>query len=731
MKARPSRLWFPAAALAVAAIYFASDDRIVRFVVICLGVVLAVVSARSRERSERDRARMALLADAARISDAPTLQGALDRLADVTVPALAERVWVDLAEGGGERRRVLERGPEGAGERVTIALRIRDEELGELGLEGRGYGRDDRAFLEVLAGRVALALGNVRLLDELSQTRERLDRILGALAEAVTVNDGQGRTIYANEAACELLGVRVAPDDPPAPGQLAARFIITHEDGSPVRIEEFPGRRLMAGEPDPPPMLTRSVRRDTGREYWLLTKARLLHDADGAPLAVNVIEDVTDAKESELRQRFLDEAGQVLASSLDYEHALQRVAELAVPWLADWCAVDLVAEDRSPLRVAVAHADPDKLAFAHELTRRYPPDPDAETGVAAVIRTGKGELYPEIPDELVAQAARDDDHLRLIREIGMRAAMAVPMTAADEVLGAMTFVSAESERTFDEDDFAFAQDLARRAAVAVQNGRRYAEQVRVAQTLQRSLLPDKLPIVPGWEAGASYESGDERAEVGGDFYDVVPTRDGHLVFLGDVTGKGVEAAALTALVRHAAQTAARFDRRPSTLLGVINTLLGEQPRLSPVSLVCALIEPRDGAAAVTVASAGHPLPLLYRVGEPPREIGRHDVLLGVVAQETFAEEALEIEPGDVLLFYTDGVVDAPGADGRFGEERLLAAVEAGPHDPAGLLDAIEAELRRFSEAPGADDRAMLALRYTGEREPAGTPAGSPLAGARG
>jgi serine phosphatase RsbU (regulator of sigma subunit) len=295
----------------------------------------------------------------------------------------------------------------------------------------------------------------------------------------------------------------------------------------------------------------------------------------------------------------------------------------------------------------------------------------------------------------------------------------------------MTFVSAESERTFGEDDFAFAQDLARRAAVAVQNGRRYAEQLRVAETLQRSLLPDQLPVVPGWEAGASYAAGDERAQVGGDFYDVVPTAGGHLVFLGDVTGKGIEAAALTALVRHSAQTAARFDRRPSSLLAVLNAMLREQPRLSPVSVVCALIEPRGGAASVTVASAGHPLPLLKRAGEPPREVGCHDVLLGVVAQDAFAEATLEVKPGDALLFYTDGVVDAPGATGRFGEERLLAAIDAAPPDPTGLLHAIESALRAFVEGRGADDRAMLALRYTAARAAKEGDPGSPLARAGG
>jgi PAS domain S-box-containing protein len=708
--------------------YAFSADHFVRITIVASGAALATVSARHRRSAEEEQARMALLAALARITDAPTLSAVLARLGDVTVPAVARACWVDLAEPDGSRRRVLTRGPVDRGETVVVPLRIRDRELGELGFVGARPDHGGRAFLDVMAGRVALGLGNARLLDELSRTRERLDRILGSLAEAVTVHDADGRTVYANEAARALLGLDRDEPLPAAAGVLASRFIVTREDGTPVRIEEFPGRRLIAGEADPSPMLTRSVRRDTGREHWLLTKATLLHDDEGAPLAVNVIEDVTDAKEAELRQRFLDEAGQVLAASLDYGPALQRVAELSVPWLADWCGVDLAGE-RGIERVAVAHAEPAKLALAHELSARYPPDADAETGVPAVLRSGEGERYDHIPEELLVAAARDEEHLRLIREIGMRAAMVLPMTAGDEVVGAFTFVSAESGRTFDDDDFAFAQDLARRAATAVQNGRRYAEQVRVAQTLQRSLLPERLPQVPGWRAGASYEAGDVRAEVGGDFYDVVPTDGGHLVVLGDVTGKGVEAAALTALVRHSAQMAARFAHRPGALLRLVNDVLREQPQLAPVSVVCALIEQGERSPCVTLASAGHPLPLLKRAGGPAREIGRHGILLGIVDRGDFAETTVEVEVGDVLLFYTDGVTDAPGADGRFGEVRLREQVAGAPDDPVALLDTLEAALRDFVTGAAADDRAMLALRYDGPRAGAGAGAGAPSRGA--
>ena len=423
----------------------------------------------------------------------------------------------------------------------------------------------------------------------------------------------------------------------------------------------------------------------------------------------------TDAKDAELRERFLAEAGQLLASSLDYEQTLERVARMIVPRLADWCGIDMVDEDGDIHQVAVAHVDPDKVEMAHEMRRRYPPDMTSSTGLAAIARGGRAELYAEIPDELIEAAARDEDHLRLIREIGMRSAMAVPMRIGDETLGVITLVSAESGRRFDEDDLVFAQDLALRAATAIQNSRLYAVQERVAHTLQASLLPERLPELPGWEARAVYQAGERDADVGGDFYDILPVETGHLVVLGDVTGKGIEAAALTSLVRHSGRMAARFDPRPSHVLALIDEVLREQPRLSLVSAVCALVETDAGGTRLTVASGGHPLPLRRRRGEPPAPIGDHGVLLGVGPDGEWEETTVEIAPGDMLLFYTDGVTETPGPDSaRFGEVRLVDAMERAAEGAEALLEEIDRSLRAFQSGAAVDDRAMVAMRFHGQ-----------------
>jgi PAS domain S-box-containing protein len=576
------------------------------------------------------------------------------------------------------------------------------------------------AALAVVAARAreratALAGTNEQLATELRGTEARLDGILGSLGEAVTVHDEQGKTVYVNDAAVELLGATSVEEVLAAePGDLAGRFHITREDGSPVQLGDLPGRRLVAGE-EGASLLTRSVRRDTGEALWLLTKATLYTDPSGERLAINIIEDVTEAKDAELRQRFLAEAGQLLGTSLDYEQTLERVARMIVPGLADWCGIEMVDEQGESHQVAVAHVDPEKVQMAHDLRRRYPPDPDAPAGVPAILRGGPAQLYSDIPDELIERTAQDEEHLALIRGLGMRSGMVVPMRIAGETLGAISLVSSESGRRFDEDDLMFVEDLALRAATAVQNSRLYAAQEHVANTLQASLLPERLPEVPGWETSAAYQAGERGADVGGDFYDILPVEGGYLIVLGDVTGKGVEAAALTSLVRHSGRMAARFDPRPARVLALVNEVLREQPRLSLVTAVCALVSTTGDRPTVTVASAGHPLPLRRRPGRAPEPLGDHGVLLGVDGEDEWSETVVEIEPGDTLLFYTDGVTETPGEGTRFGDARLRDAVGRAGETPEAVLSEIERALREFQSGASADDRAMLALRFVGVR----------------
>ena len=203
----------------------------------------------------------------------------------------------------------------------------------------------------------------------------------------------------------------------------------------------------------------------------------------------------------EERRAFLNDVStQLLETSLDYDARLARVAELAVPRLADWAAIDMLAEDGEIRRLAVAHIDPRKIDYIEELGRRYPTDRQAPMGVPQILRSGQSEIVTEITDDLLAATARNDEHLRLIREIGLRSYMGVPLTVHGRTLGVITFATAETKRLYGPDDLAFAQEIAQRAAAPIDNARLYAEaqqaraQAEAAELRFRSLA-DAIPQI--------------------------------------------------------------------------------------------------------------------------------------------------------------------------------------------------------------------------------------------
>ncbi len=183
--------------------------------------------------------------------------------------------------------------------------------------------------------------------------------------------------------------------------------------------------------------------------------------------------DVTVRKKAEEAAHYLDCANELLAAPLDAATRLQRLADLVVPQLADWCGIDLVNDKGQLEQLAVAHVDPAKIAWAREVTLRYPRRADAPSGAPAVARTGVPELYSEITDEMIVASVVDEDHLRITRELGLRSAMVVPLVARGQTIGALTLVSAESRRRYTPEDLALAGELARRAAIAIDNARQF------------------------------------------------------------------------------------------------------------------------------------------------------------------------------------------------------------------------------------------------------------------
>jgi serine phosphatase RsbU (regulator of sigma subunit) len=379
--------------------------------------------------------------------------------------------------------------------------------------------------------------------------------------------------------------------------------------------------------------------------------------------------------------------------------------------------------------VASAHIDPVQGAVVEELRERYPPIDEASIGIPAVLRTGNPELYPLITDEMLADAARDEEQLRLVRALGARSAMIVPMRVGDRTVGAMMFVSGDGLRQYGERDLNLALELATRAGTALDNAQVHRERSEAADTLQRSLLPAALPELPGWSSATLYRPADQGNRIGGDFYDIVVLEDGFFVLVGDVTGKGVKAAALTALARHSTRTAALLGVPPAGTLAMLNRILLDQPGRSIITMLCAKVTQRPGGTTVTVASGGHPLPLRSRDGEPPIELGAHGLTLGWSREGEWSDSAAELAAGDGLLFYTDGVTDTAGSVDRFGDARLRELLMSLERGPDAVIAGLDAALHAYQSRPLADDVAVVSLQLHSHVSPAhsGLPINSPRA----
>jgi PAS domain S-box-containing protein len=344
--------------------------------------------------------------------------------------------------------------------------------------------------------------------DELLQALRESEAWFRAISDAsplgIFVTDPQGDCLYTNKVYQAISGL--SPDE--ALGRGWSRAI--HPDD---RERVFTTWYAFAQNPTEFDSEHRFVHRDGN---VVLTRVRAAPIISGGTLAgyVGVVEDITErrraeqereqilsreqeakrqAEAAERRAKFLAEASAVLASSLDYKTTLSQVASLAVPDLADWCSVDMLGEHGEVVRLAIAHKDSAKVEWARRLQERYPPDPADPHGVPNVLRTGQSELYSDISDDMLVGYATDEEHLRIMRELGFTSVMTVPLIAHGRVLGAITFVAAESRVRYGEADLRFAEDLAGRAAMAIENARLYTQvQDARASAEEASRLKDEF-----------------------------------------------------------------------------------------------------------------------------------------------------------------------------------------------------------------------------------------------
>jgi PAS domain S-box-containing protein len=412
---------------------------------------------------------------------------------------------------------------------------------------------------------------------------------------------------------------------------------------------------------------------------------------------------------------FLADASEQLDATLDFEETLQKLASLAVPFLGDGCMVDLLEASDTIRRVGVAVSEEFGPTVLARLRHRHI-DLDSPHPVALAIRTGELQHIEEITDDVLRRWATDDRYVRAARDTPGRAAVIVPLRARGKTLGTITAVSF-SERRFSDDDVRVLRELARRAALAVDNARLYGEANYIADRLQRSLLPPHLPDIRGVDIATRFRPAGDRNDVGGDFYDIFQTGPNRwAITIGDVCGKGPDAAAVTALARHTLRaTAIRGGDQPDELLRALNdAMLVDNPTdFQFCTVAFASLEVGNGSNRLAVSSGGHPLPIVLRAGGEVESVGEPGTLLGVIPDPDLSCAEIELFRDDTLVFYTDGITEARTSHGLFGHEGLLKALRGSAGcDAAEIAERIDQSMLDVQSGGLRDDVALVVVQIS-------------------
>ncbi|MEV4493097.1 PP2C family protein-serine/threonine phosphatase [Micromonospora coxensis] len=523
-------------------------------------------------------------------------------------------------------------------------------------------------------------------------TDPRLAReLLDGLAEAVVTTDHAGVVTLVNAMAGELLPELTPGTDLARCAVPALAAAVTQESGTFDTAHR--GRRL------------RGVRRRlaAGRCAWYVRDVTEEQARTDALLA------------ERSRTAFLAQAGSRLGLSLHRDQTLRAATTLPVPYLADAALV-------------VHHPPPPAENLPHWI-RYAEGDPAPVTGTAPWTFTG---AVPGLADALHGDATDPspwlDAELADLADVlpatfGRPGTVLIsPMLAAGGPAGALILIRRADRPGFDRRDIELAREFAARAGAAIATAELYGEQAHLARVLQNSLLPPKLPPLPGLTLAGGYRAAGDSLRIGGDFYEVFPTAAGGMFALGDVCGKGVGAAVLTGRVRQSLQTLRLVEQRPLELMGLLNRALFDAPdaaaRAQFATLLLGTVDPGpDGGATARIAGGGHPSPLVVRADGSVARVPVGGMPIGAFVGATFRQAEVRLAPGELLLAYTDGVTEARGGPTgveMFGERRLLQALApAAGLPPAALVERLLQLVDEWLDGQAHDDIAMLAVRASG------------------
>ena len=415
-------------------------------------------------------------------------------------------------------------------------------------------------------------------------------------------------------------------------------------------------------------------------------------------------------------RELLAAAGGVFDRSLDLRETMWAIADLAVPILAEMCAIDLLREDGTVVETVAVAKREQIVRHLEDLRAKHPLDLTGEHPVARAIRS----RAPVVAHDLTAsdafgRVAPELESGEFFTRSGHDSAVAIPLIARGRLLGALSFFYRADGRHYDPEHLTLMSDLADRAAMALDNANMYAARTQLARTLQRSLLPESLPKLDRLALSSAYHPVGEESEVGGDFYDVFTTPTGCWLVVGDVCGKGPEAAAVTALVRHSIRAFAFVRSSPAQVLGAVNeVMLGHALSQRFATAVVARIDLTSTPIRAVIAGAGHPPPLLLAPDgsvDCPMVGG---MMLGVRPGSNVLDLRVELQEGSTLVLYTDGLLDA-GAPLRTLTPRELCGLLAnhGGSAPQLLVQKLEGLALSTGAGRLRDDVAIVAARIGG------------------
>jgi PAS domain S-box-containing protein len=553
------------------------------------------------------------------------------------------------------------------------------------------------------------SLRDIRGRSEAERARAHLAAIAADSQDAVMAKDLDGYVTAWNRGAEHVYGYAARE----AIGQHIS-FIIPadHANEENVILDRIrAGERVETYE-------TERVRKDGVRIDVALTVSPIADPIFGITGASIVARDITAERRQRSAQEFLARSTRAFDASLDPAQTARAIVEAAVPELADICVIDILLPNASIGQATVGARDQAIGERLEEIRKRTPIDPAGRHPVAEVIRTRRPAVVRHLDTpEVRSRVALSEEHSKLIAAAGYTSAAVVPMFARGRLLGTLSFLHGHSDRRYDEGDLNLLADIAGRAALALDNAYLYRERDAIARTLQAGLRPEAPARIPGVEVAVAFDPAGAGIEIGGDFYDVFRTPRGWLVVIGDVVGKGSEAATLTAQIRHTLRALARDGSPPERIVADLNSILCEEtPRERFATLQ--LVELRgEEPMTVELVSAGHPPAALAGGDGAVRQLGG-GTILGVLADARPATASIELAPGDTLVLYTDGWLDAGSVGRRRSPEEL--AEEVGQRR-ALALDALVDELRgdALERTAGTldDDLVIVAIRPAAVREP--------------